>query len=420
MHIQAIDDSTDETTALIQARLAYHRKHHVQIELIHRKERQGYKAGALAAVLPVAKGDFIAIFDADFLPPKDFLQQLIPYFFTDTQIGMVQSRWGHLNAHYSLLTRAQALTLDGHMVVEQTARYRNALPFNFNGSAGIWRRTCIEQSGGWQSDTLSEDLDLSYRAQMKWWRFLYISEVITPAEVPPQILAFKQQQFRWARGSIQVALKNLPVLWTSPLSFAQRLAGTLHVTSYLAHPLMILLLLTSLPLAITTSAPSPALGLASLAGFGPPLIYGVSQWAAYKDWHKRLAYFPFLLFIGVGVAFNNTCAILGALKRNTQFNRTPKFKLESQHDHWHSKEYALPLDWSVGFEIAFAIYAWCALWFAIERAPSMAPFLILGALGFSYMSGISLWQQFMPDNNSSFSPQQTYTAHEEENLSRSF
>src|SRR5574341_398096 len=210
LQVQVLDDSDDETTQIAQARVDYFRRRGMDITLIRRTNREGFKAGALAAGLEGANGEFIAIFDADFVSPPDFLKQIIPHFAGRHDLGLVQTRWGHLNANYSTLTRVQALALDGHFVVEQSARQRNSLFMNFNGSAGVWRRACIEDAGGWQADTLSEDLDLSYRAQMRGWRIGYAPDVVVPGELPSQVEAFKKQQFRWAKGSFQVVRKMLP------------------------------------------------------------------------------------------------------------------------------------------------------------------------------------------------------------------
>lgn len=385
LHIQVVDDSDDATKTLVQTRVAFHRKHGVDIEHIHRADRSGYKAGALAAALPRAKGEFIAIFDADFIPAPDFLRKMVPYF-QNPRLGMVQTRWGHLNAADNWITRVQTMMLDGHSVIEQTARCYFNLPFGFNGSAGIWRRACIEDCGGWQNHTLTEDLDLSYRAFIKGWQMLYVPEVLAQAEVPPQILAFKQQQFRWARGSIQVLLKLVVPLWRAQLSLVQKISGTAHLASYLTNPLIILLLLTCLPLALTHYPPSPLLALASVAGIGPPLLYCVAQLASYRDWPKRIIFFPFLLLVAVGIAFNNTVAVLGSPYGDNVFARTPKFIHDMPPAQLQQSDYRLSFDWKIFGELSIALYSAFALYVAISNAPSMIPFLVLGTLGFTIVS----------------------------------
>jgi len=395
LHIQVLDDSDDATQIQVQTLVAFHRKRGVDIEHIHRTDRSGYKAGALAAALPRAKGEFIAIFDADFIPAPGFLRKMVPYFH-NPRLGMAQARWGHLNAGYNWITGTQALMLDGHVIIEQTARCYFNLPFGFNGTAGIWRRACIEDCGGWQSHTLSEDLDLSYRVFMKGWQMIYVPEVMAQAEVPPQILAFKQQQFRWARGSIQVLLKLFVPLWRTRLSLAQKISGTVHLASYLMYPVMILLLLISLPLALTHYLPSPALTLmASIAGFGPPLIYCVAQVAGYRDWHKRIAFFPLLLLMAMGTAFNNTIAILGTPYSKNVFSRTPKFMLDTRPDQLQQSDYRLSIDWKIFGEMSLALYSAFALYIAIINAPSMIPFLVLGTLGFTIVSLQSIWESLI-------------------------
>lgn len=393
LSIQVLDDSTDRTLDLSRERVAAHCRHGVNIELIHRAERSGYKAGALAAGLQTAPGEFIAIFDADFVPPADFLRRLVPYLAADPGLGMVQARWGHLNEGYNLLTRAQALFLDGHFIVEQSIRCRSGLLFNFNGSAGVWRRSCIEDAGGWHDDTLSEDLDLSYRAQLKGWRFAFIPEVVAPAEIPPQVAALKQQQYRWARGSIQVLLKLSGQIWRSQISGKQRLGSFLHLSAYLAHPLMMILFLSCFPLVLEHEEGLPSLGLFSLAGFGPPLLFAVSQWGAYPDWRRRIFFFPFLVAMGVGIAFNNTRAVLAAISRRpSSFIRTPKYRLQSRHDVWRGKAYRLPIEWSVWVELALSAYALLCLVVAIKKFPPLAPTLALFTLGFGYVSILGIVQ----------------------------
>ncbi|HEX7588461.1 MAG TPA: cellulose synthase family protein, partial [Anaerolineae bacterium] len=248
LQIQVLDDSEDETTAIAQARVDHFRRRGLDIGLVHRMDRTGFKAGALAGGLKSATGEFVVIFDADFAPPVDFLKRTIPYF-ARPAVGLVQARWGHLNATYSALTRAQSIALDGHFVVEQTARSRNGLFFNFNGTAGVWRRTCIEQSGGWHGDTLSEDLDLSYRAQLGGWEMIFLPDVVAPAEIPPQIHAFKRQQFRWAKGSTQCLFKLAPrILTARNTSLFKRVEGILHLSGYMMNPMILLMVLALVPL----------------------------------------------------------------------------------------------------------------------------------------------------------------------------
>ncbi len=397
LSIQVLDDSTDETTALARQQVALYRAQGINIELHHRVDRGGFKAGALAEGLKIAPGEYVAIFDADFVPPSDFLRNLIPYLVADPRLGMVQARWGHLNDGYNLLTRGQALLLDGHFVVEQTTRSRSGLLFNFNGSAGVWRRACIDDAGGWQGDTLSEDLDLSYRAQLKGWHFAFVPDVIAPAEIPPQVAALKQQQYRWARGSIQVLRKMSGRILRAPLTLSQKVMAFLHLSAYLTHPLMMLLLLVCLPVVLVHGAGLPSLQWLSLAGFGPPLLFALSQWAVYPNWKQRILFFPILMGLGVGIAFNNTRAVLaGFSPRPAQFIRTPKFHLETQRDSWSGKAYRLPVEWSVWIELLLAGYALATALLASKEFPPLVPMLILFTLGFGYVGLLGLWQGIGP------------------------
>ncbi|HEX7974724.1 MAG TPA: glycosyltransferase [Anaerolineales bacterium] len=393
LSIQVLDDSTDETLSLTRQRVALHRARGVNIELIHQVDRTGYKAGALANGLYKAAGQFIAIFDADFVPPPDFLRRLIPYLAADAKLGMVQARWGHLNDAYNLLTRAQSIFLDGHFVIEQNTRFRTGLLFNFNGSAGIWRRSCIEDAGGWQGDTLSEDLDLSYRAQMKGWCFTFVPDVVVPAEIPPSIAALKQQQYRWARGTIRVLFKLGGQLWRAPISRTQRLAGYIHLSSYFSNLFMMLALLTSLPVVLAHGAGVPSLPWLAIVGFGQPLMYAISQQTTYPDWKSRIAFFPFLLSIGAGIGFNNSRAVLAAFSRKpARFIRTPKFHLESQQDNWSKKTYSLPVEWTVWVELGLSVYALITGVLAMRDYPPLVPMMILFTVGFGYVGILGLLQ----------------------------
>jgi len=393
LEIQVLDDSTDETSSLAQARVAFHRARGVDIALLHRQERTGFKAGALAEGMTLAHGEFIAIFDADFLPPRDFLQRTIPHFGDRPRLGLIQARWGHLNAAYSPLTRAQALVLDGHFGVEQLARNRSGLFMNFNGSAGVWRRACIEDAGGWGGETICEDMDLSYRAQLAGWEFLYLPHVQAPAELPPQIHAFKRQQFRWAKGATQCLLRLGSPLLCAPIPLTKRIEGLLHLSGYLIHPLALGLLLLLLPLLwgeVHLGGPVTYLGL---AGLGPLLLFTLGQQALYPDWPRRLLALPLVIVVGTGIAVNNTWAVVEAfLGRDSPFQRTPKFRVESPCDHWAGSHYALPWDRITWAEMGAALYALTAIGVAWVRGVWGAiPFLLLYFASFAYVGGLSLW-----------------------------
>jgi cellulose synthase/poly-beta-1,6-N-acetylglucosamine synthase-like glycosyltransferase len=398
LQIQVLDDSTDETTGVASARVRFHRARGVDIELVRRRGREGFKAGALAHGLRSATGELIAIFDADFVPSPDFLLRTVPHFLNNPRMGFLQTRWGHLNADYSPLTRAQALALDGHFAVEQTARQRAGWFMNFNGTAGVWRRACIDESGGWSGDTLSEDLDLSYRAQLAGWEAGYLPHVVAPAEVPPQLAAFKRQQFRWAKGSIQCLRKLARGVWQVDRPLGARLEGLVHLSSYLAHPLMITMLLATLPLLLSGARLNWPLAYLSLASLGPPLLYAVAQKALYPDWWRRYARMPLLVLLGSGIALNNSVAVLQAmLGRESRFRRTPKFSLEGRLGRWKGQRYALAPDWMILGELLLALYAALTIGVAWRQGHTWAiPFLCLYLGGFGMVATVGLWQAVVP------------------------
>ena len=377
LQIQVLDDSDDATSALTQRLVEHHRAQGIDIEYRQRAERIDFKAGALREGLRSARGELIAVFDADFVPPRDFLLLTVPYFLDRPRLGLVQARWSHLNAGASLLTRAQSIALDGHFVVEQTARQRAGLWMNFNGSGGVWRRTCIDHAGGWQGDTLCEDMDLSYRAQLAGWDCLYLPQVAAPAELPTQVQAFKRQQARWATGSIQCALKLGPAILRSSGPLFARVEGLLHLSNYLIHPLLVLWLITVLPTLVWDTGGSWPTAYLSLGALGPPLLFGLAQKELYPDWRKRLLNFPALVLLGMGIAPNNSLAVARALLgRPGPFLRTPKFGAEPRPQH-----YSLPWDGSALGELVLAAYAALA---AAAAAPSSAPlamFLLVYSLG---------------------------------------
>jgi len=400
LQIQVLDDSTDETVTLLQTLVNRYRQQGVDIDLIHRDRREGYKAGALAQGLAAAKGEFIAVFDADFVPPRDWLKRTVAHLAAHPDAGFIQTRWGHINDTYSPLTMAQAIILDGHFAIEHTARHRSGYFMNFNGTAGLWRRACIEEAGGWQGDTLTEDLDLSYRAQLAGWRALYLPDVVAPAEIPPQMAAFKRQQFRWAKGSVQCLRRLALPIWRSRAPLHVRLQGLIHLSGYLAHPLMLVVLVLSLPLIWWGWPARLPLAPLSLASLGPPLVFTASQYVLYRrgpqrmPWWRRALYVPLVLLLGAGLASNNTRAVMEALlDRSSEFRRTPKFRVEQRQDHWADKRYALSLSADVALEIFWALYAVATMAAAWARGLTWGlPFLSLYACGFILVSAVSLWQ----------------------------
>jgi len=336
LHIQILDDSTDDTPDLIHGRVAQLRADGLHIEIIHRKNRSGYKAGALANGLAQTAGELIAVFDADFVPPPDFLQRVVPHFIQDQHVGMVQTRWGHLNEEDNLLTHSQALAFDGHFAVEQFARNAGGIVLSFNGTGGVWRRACIEDAGGWQTDTLTEDFDLSYRAQIRGWRMKYLRDVVVPGEIPPQMDAYKQQQARWAKGSTQVLLKLAGPLLSSDLSARNRLMGLFQMMQYAIQIAMLgLLLMTPLMIMVNAFYTLPIAPFSVLA-LSAPILYALGQQALYGErWWLRMRYFPALLLVSCGMSLNNGKAAFSALLRQPgEFKRTPKYHLNGRSGWW--------------------------------------------------------------------------------------
>jgi cellulose synthase/poly-beta-1,6-N-acetylglucosamine synthase-like glycosyltransferase len=329
LQIQVLDDSTDETVALAKEWVDQYRRCGLDITHLHRRDRAGYKAGALNAALPHAAGEYVAIFDADFCPPPDFLQRIIPYLVADPGLAYVQARWGHLNDGYSLLTRAQSIALDGHFCIEHPARERAGLLSTFNGTGGVWRKESIEDTGGWDPAQLTEDVDLAYRAQLAGWCGMTAPHIVAPAELPAQVPAFRQQQSRWARGNTQCLLKLGWPLARARIPFPARLQGLVHLSSYMAHPLMLVVLLSTLPLIRSGLLDRWPLGILSLGTLGPPLLYALGQLELYDDWRRRLWALPTLICLGFGLALNSTAAILQTLLGSPgAFQRTPKFHLQ--------------------------------------------------------------------------------------------
>ncbi len=396
LQIQVVDDSIDETTEIAKTCVEKYRRQGVNISLNHRRNRTGFKAGALREAMLQAAGQIFVIFDADFVPKPDFLRRTIPYFAANPRLGFVQTRWGHLNRDYSRLTATQAMALDGHFVVEQTARNRAGLMMNFNGTAGVWRRDCIEAAGGWQDDTISEDFDLSYRAQLGGWHCLYLPEVVAPAEIPPQLAAFKRQQFRWAKGSIQCLKKLGGRVVRSDFSWWVKLQALVHLSSYLLHPLMTILAIIT-PIFIISGGSAHIrfpLFYLSLVSFGPPLLFAVAQAALYPTtWKKRYRTMPLLILLGSGIALSNTKAVGEALlgKENV-FRRTPKFNVISSGDTWQRSVYRLPIDWLVVAELGLSLYSLLGAGMAALSGNHFAvPFILLYAFGFGYVGLLGIW-----------------------------
>ncbi|MHB8734661.1 MAG: cellulose synthase family protein [Terriglobales bacterium] len=401
LEIQVLDDSTDETVAV--ARQAVERQAALgqPIVYLHRSNRHGYKAGALQEGMQQASGEFIAIFDADFLPPSDFLLRTIHYF-TDPGLAMVQTRWSYINRDYSFLTRVESILLDGHFVMEHGARFRSSLFFNFNGTAGMWRRVAIGDAGGWQHDTLTEDTDLSYRAQMRGWHFLYLPDVACPSELPVEMNSFKVQQARWAKGLIQTSKKILPqLLRRRDLDWHVKLEAWCHLTANISYPLMIVLCTLLLPAMIVRfyqgwfqmlyiDLPLFIASTLSISSF-----YLASQRELYPGrWYKTLLYMPMVMAIGIGLTVTNTVAVLEALLGiKSSFKRTPKFRIESKADKVRTSKYRRKTGWAPFLELllgtafgAVVVYAWQ------NENYATIPFILLFVVGFWTTGLLSIFQ----------------------------
>jgi len=397
LEIQVLDDSTDETQSIASRRVDLYKNQGLDITYLHRENRQGFKAGALEEGMKVAKGEFIAVFDADFIPHKYFLTNTIHYF-TAPNVGMVQMRWSHLNRNFSLITKLQAIFLDGHFVIEHTARNRSGRFFNFNGTAGIWRKTAISAGGGWEHDTLTEDLDLSYRTQMKGWQFIYLPEHSVPAELPVDVVAFKAQQHRWAKGSIQTAKKLLPKIFKSNLSIHVKVEAFFHLAANTAYLLMVPLSISILPVVIFRrdlnwdqmiiyDVPLFLMATASVSAF-----YIVSQKELYADWTRTFKYLPLLMGLGIGLSVNNSFAVIEALcNKESEFVRTPKFGIEKKNDHWASKKYKGNKNLLIPMvELVLGFYFTVAVVICIREGIWLTlPFLMLFQYGYLYISFLS-------------------------------
>jgi cellulose synthase/poly-beta-1,6-N-acetylglucosamine synthase-like glycosyltransferase len=397
MEIQVLDDSTDETTSIVAKAVEAKQKLGIDIVHIRRGSREGFKAGALKEGMKIAKGEFIAIFDADFIPQKEFLKKTLSYF-TDDKVGMVQSRWEHLNGDYSIITKAQALALDGHFVIEQTVRNKSGFFINFNGTGGVWRKKCIEDAGNWHADTLTEDLDLSYRAQLIGWRFVFLKDFTSPAELPSEINALKAQQFRWTKGAVETAKKILPLVWKSKVPLRVKLQSTFHLTNNLVFPFILLAAILNVPLIFIKNSGAheiyfAIMSLFVLAFVSSFLFYMYSQKDIRTDWRKRIVLFPLFMAGSMGLAVNNSRAVFeGLMNRKSEFVRTPKFKQESEKDTFAGNKYLnKKLGLSVFVEAVLAIYCFIGVLSSIYFMElASIPFQVLFTLGFSFIAYTSI------------------------------
>lgn len=401
--IQVLDDSSDTTSRIAAECVRKWKMNGVDIVHLRRSSREGYKAGALQNGLASARGELIAIFDADFVPEQDFLTNLVAHF-TDPSVGMVQARWGHINEDHSLLTRIQAFGLDMHFALEQRVRSITGCFINFNGTAGIWRRSCIEDAGGWSSDSLTEDLDLSFRAQLRGWKFVFLPEVEVPAELPVSMNAFRNQQFRWTKGALQTAQKTLGPLWRSGHSLRVKVEGTLHLTANIVFPFIVLAALFHAPLVyLQHEGLGPgdgyfaflSVGLVGFMGFFLAQLF--AQRSLYPDWSLRLGLFPLFMAGGIGMSLNNTHAIIDVMAgRRTAFVRTPKHAMPAKSKDlswWRSSQAHTKIPPIAYAEVVLAIYSIAGFLYMIRvGAWAALPFQAVFATGFLFASGYNLSQ----------------------------
>jgi cellulose synthase/poly-beta-1,6-N-acetylglucosamine synthase-like glycosyltransferase len=404
LDVQVLDDSTDETCEVARACVERHAAAGLPIVYIQRTNREGYKAGALENGLRTAEGEFVAIFDADFIPQSDFLRRTIPYFLNPdggANIGMVQTRWTYLNTDYSLLTRVQTILLDGHFVIEHGGRSRRGTFFNFNGTAGIWRRAAIDAAGGWEHDTLTEDTDLSYRAQLKGWRFLYLPEIECASELPVDMNGFKAQQARWAKGLMQTAKKILPKVFRSDAPLHVKSEAFFHLTANISYPLMVLLSTMLLPAMIVRFYQGwfqmlvidLPLFLASTCSISSFYLAAQRQLRP-KTWLSTFLYLPFVMATGIGLSARNAQGVIEAiLGKKSEFARTPKFKIEGKTGTFAAKKYRNKSGWMPYFEVALGLYFALAVVYTIRNENYVTvPFLLLFVWGYLYTGFMSLSQ----------------------------
>ncbi len=406
LDIQVLDDSTDETQEVARNCVERYQQLGLPISYIHRDNREGFKAGALQEGLKSARGEFVAIFDADFIPPADFLRNTVPYF-AESKLAMVQTRWSYINRNYSKLTEVEAILLDGHFVVEHSARFRSGLFFNFNGTAGIWRRIAIEDAGGWQHDTLTEDTDLSYRAQLRGWQFIYLPDIECPSELPVEMNAFKSQQARWAKGLMQTAKKILPRVMRSNIPGPVKAEAFFHLTANISYPLMVFLSIILLPAMIVRfyqgwfqvlviDLPLFIASTCSISAF-----YLAAERAIYpKTWKRTFLYLPFIMAVGIGLSVRNAVSVLEAIFGvKSEFVRTPKYRVEAgaqNSGEWAKKTYRKGAGWMPFAEVLLGLYFAAAVVYAIEMENyATVPFLLLFVWGYLYTGLMSIGQTYI-------------------------
>lgn len=393
LEIQVLDDSTDETTDICRRLVDYYKGQGFRIRLLHRTDRKGYKGGALTEGLAKTRASLVAVFDADFLPPSNFLKKTIPHF-ADSGVAVVQSRWEHINHNHSLLTRVQAILLDQHFTIEQQMRNRFGHFMTFNGTAGVWRKRAIEDAGGWDGDCLAEDVDLSFRAQLKGWKFIYLNDLRSPSELPIDVAGFKSQQFRWAKGTIQAGKKLLPSIFASSLSFLDKFEAVMHVTAHLVYPLMFMLGVLTLPLLLVRFSGIDYrtyfvfMSIFTVGAFPYFFLYFYAQRDSYSDWKSRLAAIPFVVSAIMALSVNNSIAVIeGFFGKASEFVRTPKYNLMDRSNPGYKRAYRSKLKLSTFVELFLALYLIAtAVYASVTMQFAILPFIFLYACGFVYFS----------------------------------
>ncbi len=401
LEIQVLDDSTDDTASLVAEKVKQVQGRGVDVVHVHRKNRDGFKAGALANGLEKSKGDYLAIFDADFLPQPDFLRKVLPHF-DHEKIAFVQARWVHLNRNYSLLTLLQSFSLDAHFAIDQLARSSADYVFNFNGTAGIWRKSAILDAGGWKADTLTEDMDLSYRAFLRGWSARYAGEVEVPAELPVSFTAYRRQQYRWARGSLECAIRYIPVIWSSNFSPARKFQATLHLTGYALH-LLTFVLIILYPFLLLFAEKYPTLlapigvGLImNFLAFAPAMYFVVAQQLLRRRWFYSLPLIFLMSIFSSGLILNTLRAAVQIVqKRTVPFERTPKYAIVNRAQPWIESRYQVKIDLLVFFEMLLSLFNLWTAWFAWNTSHYLImTFAFLFAVGLFFASGFTLLQTF--------------------------
>ena len=408
MNIMVLDDSDDDTVDVLEKTVNYYKTQGFQIEHIRRGTRKGYKAGALKHAMQITDSEFVAIFDADFIPPTWFLKRAMPHFSKPT-IGLIQCRWGHVNENYSTITQVQALSLDFHFLIEQKAKSDSHLFMNFNGTAGIWKRDCIEDAGGWHTATLVEDLDLSYRAQMKGWKCVFLPDIVVDAELPAQINAAKRQQFRWAKGSIQCATKLLfDIAIKRKISIETKIQAFVQLTRHIVHPLILIQFL-ALPVLLAGNVNLyivsflPIITIVTYLAMGPGAFILIIQNMYGKSWKSKAKLLPALSIYNAGMSVNNTVAVFDAiLGKKNEFHRTPKYGIINKDDDWKGKAYNLPFTQTTLLEIFFGVYGIIAIFISIfSNNPMFVPIIAIQTIGFFYIAYLSLSHTQFKRNKSS-------------------